>query len=91
MPRRASVIELVWLAAHRVSSALHRCRRLCPVITSIRRYESPSCLASSMAFAIAAVLSGLHVLDRTGWLGISDSNRRIHRRAISLELRDNSA
>ena len=36
------------------SSAVYHRRPRCPVITSMRRYESPSCLASSMAFAIVA-------------------------------------
>ena len=32
----------------------------CPVITSIRRYKSPSCLASSMAFVIAHLQRQAH-------------------------------
>jgi hypothetical protein len=42
------------------SSAVHRRRRRRPVITSIRRYESPSCLASGMAFAIAHLQRSAH-------------------------------
>ena len=41
-------------------SADHRRRRRSPVITSIRRYESPSCLASSMASAIAHLQRSVH-------------------------------
>src|SRR5436190_9618166 len=42
------------------SSTVHRRRRRCPVITSIRRYEPSSCLPSGMPFAIAHLLRSAH-------------------------------
>src|SRR6516162_8307316 len=57
------------------SSAVHRRRRRCPVISSTRRYAPSSCLASSMAFAIASpptislckiVLQVIHAIGRWG-------------------------
>jgi hypothetical protein len=48
------------------------------VITSIRRYESPSCLASSMAFAMAhlqrSVMTGC-VADRSSYGEVGGSYR----------------
>nr|WP_245322232.1 hypothetical protein [Bradyrhizobium sp. LTSPM299] len=47
-----STVRLTIRRFRAISSAVQRRRRRSPVINSIRRYEPPSCLASSMAFAI---------------------------------------